>query len=199
MCLATATLLDAALLVSTSCGRERRGGNDSGRGGEATPSAGAAGAVPDSRPAASAGGASATGGAGAAACEMPATPPAGLVIALERGTVPRGRSARVERIQITGDGACDPATACVRVAAAPLAVPFGLLSGLARRPAFGERASAAGRGSPHYGWRSIDVRWAGAACRFTDGPRDPLAPDDLAAFHSAFDALEALAAERGGR
>ncbi|NOU34078.1 MAG: hypothetical protein HOO96_39815 [Polyangiaceae bacterium] len=47
------------------------------------------------------------------------------------------------------------------------------------------------RVSPHFGFRTLSVRWNGGSCAFVDGVTDPLVPADHARFQHAYDAVVA--------
>ncbi len=118
----------------------------------------------------------------AGACSLPASPRE-LVLQINRHVVPIGREITHEVAEVTADGSCTPRGEFVRVTTAKMREL--LVRG---RAATGVRHRKVAT-SPHYGFRSIAVRFHGGACEIADGSVAPLVEEDRPTFHAAFDAI----------
>ncbi|MDI3291602.1 hypothetical protein [Polyangium sp. 15x6] len=114
---------------------------------------------------------------------MPESMPVGLILDVERTVIPDGSPYR-EHGQLTdASSQCDPNVPdCVRVSTDILRATYQRVR---RDAARGFRARNV-QVSPHYGFRTLTIRWPGGQCSFVDGVTDPLEEADQARFSDLF-------------
>ena len=126
-------------------------------------------------------------------CAMPPAPE-DVVVRIDRNVVPVDQPAVHEEGEVTAEGRCtDGVAACARVDKERLGRLYRLV-----RTAAGVRHTTPAT-SPHYGSRSISVRWRGGACEFGDASSAPVDIEDKKIFDAAFHAVaDVVAAKRDG-
>jgi hypothetical protein len=123
-------------------------------------------------------------------CVLPEHPPK-LVLGVERYLLPIGGDVRREAGEVTAVGDCTPKTECVKVGEGKMAQLLATVRALEhvrykRDPV-----------SPHYGSRTVYVRWRGGECQISDGREGQIDPRDSERFYAAMGAIgDAIVAGR---
>jgi hypothetical protein len=114
-------------------------------------------------------------------------------VQVNRHIVPMGGPISREVAEVTADGRCTPKVDCVLVTRAKM---NDLLARVRAASGVRHRNTPS---SPHYGFRSIAVRFRGGACEIADGSLAPLVDEDGPTFQAAFEAIvDAVIAARDG-
>lgn len=118
-------------------------------------------------------------------CELPTAAGPDLVLGVRR-TVLDGDT-REERGELTWSATSCRADVpdCVVVAPGVMSAVYDDVRGSTARGFVSENE----RVSPHFGFRTLSVRWNGGSCAFVDGVTDPLVAADHARFQHAYDAV----------